>query len=273
MLRSRIASLAALLLCCCFAAGAQAQGQQPSQAPPGEERPTQKGRVYLYDLEGIWVYGPYLEALAKARMPHRVAKRTPPVVIGISRQGRSYPVVITNFDKAAMQAALDVEPDGKPGAYRLVLGAEDRPTSSAEVKYLRFAGTRNDKGKFDRLRMAEPYFMNGRWGEFVYLGGELAPRVNRIVIAGKYKDGRGRDWEFSDAGQASWPDRKFSYELSLNDPGADCEYLETDDARAPDGKVRYGYAWSGGRLELFEASLVEKKVRCAARPFAVLSPQ
>lgn len=273
MLRSRIVPLAALLLGCCLAAGAPAQGQQPSETPSGMDRPAQRDRVYLRDLEGIWVYAPYLDALAKARMPHRVARRTPPLVIGISRQGRSYPVVVTDFDKAAMQAALDVEPDGKPDAYRLVLGADDRPTSSADVRYLRFAGTRNAAGKFERLKMAEPYFMKGRWGEFVYVGGELAPRVNRIVIAGKYKDGQGRDWEFSDAGQASWPEGKFAYELSLNDPGATCEYLEAEDQKAPDGKVRYGYAWSGGKLEIFKARLAGKSVRCESRPFAVLSPQ
>jgi hypothetical protein len=231
-------------------------------------------RVYVRELEGIWIKAQYLDALEKSRMPHQTARKVPPVAIGIQRQGRSYPIVITNFfDKASVQAVLDVEPGKEPGLYRLVIGADDRPVSSTEVQYLWFRGQRNAQGGFDRLNMAEPVFSKGRWADYVFLGKELAPRVNRAVLAGKYKDEKGAAWEFSDKGEAYWPDKTFAYEISLNDPTANCEYFEAEDLKAPDGKLRYGYAWQGGKLLLYPARLAKKSVRCEPQPFAALAPQ
>ncbi|HWQ39268.1 MAG TPA: hypothetical protein VNM24_11785 [Burkholderiales bacterium] len=242
----------------------------PSAAQAQRER---ADRLYVRELEGIWIHRKYLETLARSRMPHETARKVQPVVIGIQRQGRSYPIVVTNFDKASVQAVLDVEPGGKPGLYRLVLGPEDRPISASEVRYLWLRGSRNSEGRFDRLEMAELTFMKGQWAEYVFSGKELASRVNRLVLAGKYRDEKGRNWEFSEGGEAYWPDKTFAYELSLNDPKAGCEYLEAEDLKAPDGKQRYGFAWRQGRLQLYPARLVNKKVRCEPRPFAVLTPQ
>lgn len=238
-----------------------------------QTQPRRPDRVFIHQLEGIWVKARYLEALEKTRMPHLTAKKVPPVVIGIQRQGRSYPIVMTNFDKASVQAVLDVEPGQEPGLYRLVLGPDDRPVSSSEVKYLWFRGERNAQGGFDRLQMAELVFSKGEWADYVFMGKELAPRINRAVMAGKYKDENGRTWEFSAGGEAYWPDKTFAYEVSLNDSSAGCEYLEAEDLKAADGKLRYGYAWRADRLLLYNARLVNKSVRCDSRPFAILTRQ
>lgn len=230
-------------------------------------------RLYLRDMEGIWVNVKYLEALSRTRMPHEAARKVQPVVIGIQRQGRSYPIVVTNFDKAAVQAVLDVEPGDKPNLYRLVVGPDDRPVSSSEVQYIWIRGARNADGKFDRLEMAEPTLMKGKWAEYVFSGQELAPRLNRTVLAGKYSDAKGQTWEFSDAGEAHWPQGTYTYEISLNDPRANCEYLVTEDPKSTGGKQHYGYAWKQGKLLLYRAALSGKSVKCEARAFAALTPQ
>ncbi len=238
-----------------------------------QTQPRRADRVYLHQIEGIWIKAQYLEALEKSRMPHQTARKVPPVVVGIQRQGRSYPIVMTNFDKASVQAVLDVEPGNEPGLYRLVIGPDDRPVSNSEVKYLWFRGERNAQGGFDRLKMAELVFSKGKWADYVFAGKELTQRLNRAVIAGKYRDEKGESWSFSESGEAYWPDRTFPYEISINDPAAGCEYLEAEDLKAADGKLRYGYAWRTGRLLLYNARLVNKKVRCDPRAFATLTPQ
>jgi hypothetical protein len=93
-----------------------------------------------------------------------------------------------------------------------------------------------------------------------------------MVIAGSYKDEKGRTWEFTESGEARWPDRKFVYELSLNDPTAGCEYLQTEDIRDGEEKKRFGYAWKAGKLSVFPARRAGKKVVCDVRPLAVLTP-
>ena len=253
----------------------------PSSAEdsPAQKPPVRKDRIFIKDVEGIWINEAYLSVLAALKSPHAAAKKTPPVVIAIRRDGRAYPIMVTDFNKASLQAVLDVEPDGKPGSYRLVVGADDKPVSSSEVKYIRFEATRNAQGKLDRLRFAEPDFMKGKWADYVPLAGELSPQLNRFVIAGKYGDEKGRTWTFSEAGEATWPEQKFNYELSLNDPGASCDYLQSESAgkgevdKKGDDKKRYGYGWKAGKLSIFAARLAGKKVVCDAKPLAVLTPQ
>ena len=251
-----------------------------AEDPPAQKPPVRKDRIFIKDVEGIWINEAYLSVLASLKSPHAAAKKTPPVVIAIRRDGRAYPIVVTDFNKATLQAVLDVEPDGKPGSYRLVVGADDKPVSSNEVKYIRFEATKNAQGKLDRLRFAEPDFMKGKWADYVPLAGELSPQLNRFVIAGKYADEKGRAWSFSEGGEAAWPDQKFNYELSLNDPAANCDYLQsesaakaTDDKKGGDDKKRYGYAWKAGKLSIYAARLAGKKVVCDARPLAELTPQ
>jgi hypothetical protein len=255
-----------------------------AQTTPEHTGP-RKDRVFLKDVEGIWINEAYLSALTTLKSPHAAAKKTPPLVIAIRREGRAYPIVVTDFRKASLQAVLDIEPDGKAGAYRLVVGADDKPMSSSEVKYVRFEAARNAQGKFDRLRMAEPDFMKGKWADYVALAGGLTSQLNRLVIAGKYKDEKGQAWTFTEPGEAAWPEQKFNYELSLNDPAANCDYLQIEtatkdkdggkraDANKRDDKIRYGYAWKGGKLSIFSARLAGNKVACDAKPLAVLTPQ
>jgi hypothetical protein len=234
---------------------------------------SRKDRVFVRDIEGIWISEQYAKLLTTLKSPHTAAKKEPPVVIAIKREGRAYPIVVTDFNKASLQVVLDVEPDAKPGSYRLVIGADDRPMSSDEVKYLYFQGAKNAQGRFDRLRIAELNFMQGKWADYVLVPGELSAHLNRLVIAGKYRDDKGVSWEFTDTGEARWPERKFMYELSLNDPGAGCEYLHTEDAKESDGKRRYGFAWKEGRLSIYPARLANRKVHCDAKPIVVLTPQ
>jgi hypothetical protein len=232
-----------------------------------------RDRVFASDLEGIWMNNSYVEMLRKIRMPHQAAKKGAPVVIAIKREGRVYPYLATDFDKVALMVILAVEPDIKPHSYRLVLGEKNAPTSSDDVKYIWFKGQRDADRKFRKLAFKELFIMKGKWADYEHVGMELGPVVNGIVLAGRYKDQDGREWSFTEQGQATFPDKSFYYELSINDQQAGCEYLEAEDLAAPEGKSYYGYAWKAGKLQLFRAEVKKDRVRCEAKPFAVLTPQ
>ena len=232
-----------------------------------------RDRVFISDLEGIWMNDAYLKALRKVRMPHQAAKKASPVVIAITRQGRAYPYVATDFDKAAFMMILAVEPDVKPDSYRLVLAEKNQPTSSADVTYIWFKGQRDVDHKFRKLAFQEVLIMDGKWADYEHVGTELGPVMNGIVLAGRYKDSGGREWTFAENGQATFPDKSFYFELSINDRKARCEYFEAEDLDAPEGITYYGYAWKAGKLQLFRAEMKNDRVRCEAKPFAVLTPQ
>ena len=63
-----------------------AAAQQPSSSP----RPVPKGRVFVWDVEGTWISKAYLEQLQATRSPHAAGTRTPPLVIKVQREERSY---------------------------------------------------------------------------------------------------------------------------------------------------------------------------------------
>jgi hypothetical protein len=270
---------AAIVILATLAISAVAQ-TPPAQTPAVQTPSVRKDRLFLKDIEGIWINEAYMSVLAALKSPHAAAKKAPPVLIAIRREGRAYPIVVTDFNKASLQAVLDIEPDGKPGAYRLVVGADDKPISSNEVKYIRFEAGKSAQGKIERLRLAEPDFMKGKWAEYVPVAGELSPQLNRLVIAGNYRDEKGGTWIFNQSGEATWPEQKFNYELSLNDPGANCDYLQSegaakgvDDNKSTAEKKRYGYGWKAGKLSIYPARLAGRKVVCGAKPLAVLTPQ
>ncbi len=229
-------------------------------------------RVYIKDVAGIWVNEGYVEQLKNIRMPHQVAKNNPPVVIAIRSAGNSYPIVVTDFREAALNVVLAVEPNEEKGSYRLVLAPDNKPTPSDEVKYLWFKGIKTIDGNFKQLDMAEIFFKNGVWDSYINVGEKIGPFINRHVIAGRYKDESGDNWEFSPEGQAYLPDQTFYYEMSLRDDTSNCEYIEGEDMNSSDGIKRIGFSWMSGKLHLFEADLVDNRVICKSKAFKVLIP-
>jgi hypothetical protein len=255
------------------------QSQQPSTAPSNQSagqkpRPLRKDRVFVWDIQGTWISKPYMEKLQATRSPNAAGQQTPPLVIKVEKEGGSYPILTTNFQKAVLRYLLDIEPLAKPNNYRMVTAEEDRAVSSAEVTYIPFRGQRNAAGKFDALSIADLYFAKRKFVPFVRLPDALEQFVNRLVIAGKYRDESGRTYEFTEAGEAILPDRKFIYDIALDPRAANCDLLESHPERAPDGKEKIGFAWKGRELQLFNLKETNKgRWSCERKPMAVLTPQ
>lgn len=249
--------------------------QQPATAPEQKQaRPIPKGRVFVWDIEGTWISQAYLQQLQSTRSPRSAGSRTPPLVIKVQREERSYPIVITDFHNAAIQFLLEVEPNGKPGAYRMVVAPEDGVVSSSDVTYIPFRGEKNEQGKFDKLSIADPFLAKRKFLTFLRLPEALEAYVNRAVIAGKYQDREGRSYEFTQSGEAVLPDRSFPYEVALDPKAGNCDLLHSHRERAPEGKERLGFAWKGGALQLFKTkTLKEDRYACEPQPFLVLTPQ
>ncbi|PWT71577.1 MAG: hypothetical protein C5B46_07965 [Proteobacteria bacterium] len=236
-------------------------------------RTPSKSRIFVRELEGTWIAKPYLEALKASRAPHAAARKTPALAIKIQREGQSYPILTTNFQSAVLQFLLDVEPALKPGAYRLVTAPEDRAISSSEVTYINFRASRGAGDKVEELAIAEPKFARGKYVTFVRLPDTLDVTVNRLVIAGRYKDEQGSAYEFTESGDAVLPDRKFAYEISLDPRSAPCELLQSHREREPQGSERIGFDWRDATLRLFAVKPAGKdRYSCEAKPFAVLTP-
>ena len=233
-----------------------------------------KGRVYIKDLEGTWISRDFVERLRATRAPHALARQAAGIAIKIQQEGRSYPILITNFQRAVLEAIIDVEPDAKPNSYRLVLAKDDRgAVNSKDVTYVYFRGERNADGRFETLSISEPNFAKRRFLTYLRLNDPLDNFVNRAVIAGKYKDAEGQAYEFTEGGEAVLPERSFAYEVSLDPSTATCELIQNHREREPDGKERIGFEWKGPDLRLYKVLGSKPPFKCASKPFAVLTRQ
>lgn len=267
MKSSRIAFLAITLLALCAGAQAQTDGSEAAK-----KRPPRPDRVYLKDLEGVWMNQAYLSVLKSTRSPRAAALKTPPIVIQMKRDNNIYPILTTNFRSAVMQFVVDVEPDRKPKSWRLVTAKSEGVVNSADVIYTYFTGKRGAGGKFESLNIKEPHFAKRRATAMAPLNEPLESFVNKHTIAGKYKDEGGGSYEFSEAGDAQMPDRKFAYEVLLYVGGADCDLLASHHEKDPEGRELIGFVHKGDKVQLYKAAQISKgKWKCESQPFATLT--
>lgn len=277
-------ALRALFVVLAFKSAVPASAQEKPATPPSAEsaqdaaqpqaRPIRKDRVFVWDLEGTWISKAYLDRLNASRSPHATARQTPALVIKIDKQDKSYPILITNFQNALLNFLLEVEPGGKPDTYRMVTAADEGAVSSADATYIYFRGMRDVQGRFDALSIADPHFAKRKFLPFVRLPDSLDTVVNRLTVAGKYTDAAGQAYEFTEAGDAILPERKFAYEVSLDPRAANCELLQSHPEREAGGQNRIGFAWAGTKLRLFNVKSVKKdRFACEAKAFAVLTRQ
>jgi hypothetical protein len=255
---------------------AQEQSADP-EARPAEPKPPAaryKDRVYLKDLQGTWIARDYLERLRNLRAPHATARQATGIAVRIDQDAHTWPILITNFQKAILNFIIDVQPDAKPGSYRLAVAKEDRAgLSSTELTYIYFRGERDANGAFQTLSIAEPNFAKKRFLTYLRLTEPLETFVNRAVLAGKYRDAEGQNYEFTEGGEAILPDRTFQYEVSLDPGRAQCELIISHREREPQGQERIGFGWKGATLQLFEVTGRKAPYKCKAAPFAVLTRQ
>jgi hypothetical protein len=255
-------------------AAAQETPADPEAQPAPPKVSRYPDRVYLADLEGTWIARDYLERLRNSRAPHATARQATGVAIKIEKDGPTWPILITNFQKAILNFIIDLQPDVKPKSYRLAVAKQDRPgLSSTELTYIYFRGERDSQGQFQTLSIAEPNFARKRYLTYLRLAEPLETFVNRAVIAGRYQDEEGLSYEFTEAGDAILPERSFAYEVSLDPTRANCELLVSHREREPEGKERIGFAWKGAALQLFEVTGKKPPYKCKAKPFAVLTRQ
>jgi hypothetical protein len=280
-MRSRFlhrASAAAVALTLAIFAGAPAGAQQepadPEAGPQPKPSAKSRERVFLKDLQGTWIARDYLERLRNSRTPHATARQAPGIAIKIQHQGSTYSILTTNFQKAVLNFVVDIQPDVKPGAYRLALAKEDRQGAGArDLTYLSLRGERDADGVFQTLSISEPNFAQKRYLTYLRLSEPLENFVNRAVLAGQYRDPEGQAYEFTDAGEAILPDRSFQYEVSLDPTRASCELIISHREREPEGKERIGFAWKGAALQLYEVVGRTPPFKCKSTPFAVLTRQ
>ncbi len=242
---------------------------KPSALPPAVTK-SGRPRVWVRELAGSWVSAAFLDALRAGKPLGEAVRAAPMVAIGVHRVEAGYHVVVTDFRKRVEQGVVDVQPDGKPGHFRLALGPDQALVSLDQMSFIAFEGARGAEGRFSQLRVREPYVLK-RPLELRHLDESLDVLVNRAVIAGGYNDAQGKRFDFSDAGQATLPDGAFAYRVAAGAKGCDLLLAVGEEGEA---KARFGFAASKGELRLYGLTATKGgKQTCEAQPQWVLKRQ
>jgi len=230
-----------------------------------------EGPPILADLEGTWVSTPALLTIETARSGHAFPLRRLEFVLS-TESGIPGRLFWTDGRDVSWRALKEVA--GKEGEGWLVVGPwEVRKPAAKEWSRVRFRIERDLLGRAISLSLLDREFRQDLFEiPLLHVQEPLATRLNRVILAGTYRDIEGRTWEFTETGQARWPERRFPYEISLDATGSDCAILFTPERGQPGNRHRWGYRWERGLLLLFEVAYDSPAmpIHCMATPIAEL---
>jgi len=226
----------------------------------------------LKALSGDWVSVRFIQDVQRTRSPHIAWFSESPALsftIAVAQNGSGYELARTNFHEGLSSRILRLERAENKGAFRLSI---DAPNLREGIDYVQLRFKRGLFGRVTTLGAAN-LWDGEREQEYLRLPLTLAQYINRIILAGTYKDSAGATYSFSESGEARWPDQSFQYEISLDPDEAGCEYIEYPDRNGVGGRKRYGYRWRDQGLELYNINYVDTEkctICCDPQPFATL---
>ncbi len=179
-----------------------------------------------------------------------------------------------------------LQPTGDPGVYRII------PAKNPEYPADAYPNTGD---RVEIVEAAGEGVARLKWRDKLYLGigkktsspGETLSRwTNMRVLAGEYSGQGGRSYLFTEAQEARWPDRTFSYSMELGVPHSrepNCDFIRVT-GKPPQEYL--GFRWEYGKLLIFRAEAVasedghpplaqpgsEMPFKCPQKPFLVLTP-
>jgi len=181
--------------------------------------------------EGEYLSSTYIDALKRMRSPLEAGKTGQLNHIFVRREGKR--LLLTpgyNFHESGVEYTFQSDGSLSPVSPEEA-GSENTRNLSANVvddHTLRF-GLGDDKPTtYIFVKSASDY-------------------VSRVVLAGKYRDSRGRVYEFTEDGRAIFPDRKFKFEIGLDHVMDAFDYFM-------DGAKMWAFKRKGAELQIFPTS-------------------
>lgn len=260
----------------------------------------QKNAVTLDQLAGVWLSKEYLTALKNSGDPMEAIARVPDACsLSIFKpdddafQGHYTRGFVYNFHEGGdSPVLLEMKPAGAD-SFVLVFGVAvpgKNPkdpvklvpsVSDERVRIVSRTGTTIREIEWSRRVFGDNQKTEWRKSAFVKIDKASGRIVNELVLAGKYKDQRGRSFIFTDE-KAVWPGRAFNYAVQRDFvegwPTGDCQTFDALDDK--NGRItgkngfpeRMGYRRKGQTLYIYDLAYPEDtgEIVCGKDPVYVL---
>lgn len=244
-----------LLMLSALLVGCSSKEKSEKESSSVANTSSSQGSGSLEDIDGFWVSEKYISAL--------IAKKTPfagnPEFIEIDvEMGK---LEWTNFHEAYHRNIFGYGWEGN--RYYLKVSGPDSTDSLSEQFHFSFDG--------GALVFSEAGIVEQFDERFVKITSELPVYANKQILAGKYRDSEGKPYEFTENGQAIWPELSFDYKFVLDSTEANCPYIYSTVKDGNELPRLFGYKWEAEHLYIYEIiESEEAPISCAAEAFLTL---
>jgi len=208
----------------------------------------------LNDLQrGEWLNKDYIKKLKSTKSPQKAVENIAEDSFLIKKDQNGYLIsVIYNFHEGGEPFTVTglKEIAGKKGIYELLVNV---PADITEKKS-RFTLIKSKEQ--DEIQWSYENNHKNIKHTFVRVEPSVAVFVNRVLLAGDYKDEKGRSFVFTESGLAKWPGKDFRFETILDYVGSppSCDLLmEVDEhGRYSNPSVLHMFEWKGDTLLIYK---------------------
>jgi hypothetical protein len=248
-----ISTSIALIILCIYPSRAQCNNQSASTAS------------ILDDLQrGFWLNKIYLNNLIDTKSPRKAGKRLIQDGFIINKQDNLYIALVSerfHEDYRDGFTILDLSKTNQANVYELKTAPPQASNTNIKEQHLLL----RRKMRGDEITWIFTTQDNKKHNyQFQRVEPDLQQYINKIVLAGEYKDQSNRPFKFKESGLAEWPDKTFKYEIELDmvivdapdiEPTCD-EFFYMDVVK---GKLRsittWGFTFQKGTLIIYEPEI------------------
>jgi hypothetical protein len=213
------------------------------------ENDSAKNSKVFNELTGMWLNKKYVTSLYKTRSPATSARGILTVALNMTRNDSIYECMeVYNFAEGGHTKTISALHSIDANTYLLTVQA-DYLEGKTPPHYLVF----NTK-----MNMLEIHYEENRQKfEFVKIGDSLDNYLNKVVLAGKYKNDQNNTYIFGAGGEGFWSGKKFRYQINYMPTVSDVDYFlikNNDDVYTGE---QYVFEWKGNQLFIYNAGSIE----------------
>ena len=232
----------------------------------------QAGKVTMESLLGDWLNKNYVASLKKTKSPLKSWKGIYHTSLRFTKEPTGYEWVVEfNFHEGLTYNIDGLRPTSVPNTYMLVFNGDQdsmRETENDRIVY--------PDGSSDALSWVFTLEGKEQRIQFIRVKPSMEAYVNRVVLAGNYTDISGRSFVFTDACEAKWPDKTFTYTIGLDCVLAHCDYFSIPAEKDGNRYLEYAFERKQGKLYLYSVHFAAEAPDFLVRdkkPLHVLTPK
>jgi hypothetical protein len=213
-----------------------------------ENDPVKNNKIFN-ELAGTWLNKKYITALYRTKSPVKSARGILIDTLNIMRNDSSYECMeVYNFTEGGHSKIISALSSIDSNTYLLTVQA-DYLEGETPPHYL-IVNTKTNM-------MEIHYQENGQKFEFIKIGESIDNYLNKVVLAGKYKDSKNNTYIFGVNGEGFWSGKKFRYQIYYRPAAShiDCFLIKNNNDEYTG--EQYAFEWKGNQLFIYVARSIE----------------